>query len=50
MFFDVPVKDTYIDIVIETRNAAHAAEIVENLEAAGLQTHLLSDVAGTRST
>ncbi|MEP4377527.1 MAG: threonine ammonia-lyase [Alphaproteobacteria bacterium] len=49
MFFDVPVKETYIDIVIETRNAAHAKEIVEKLEAAGLQTHLLSDVAGARN-
>ena len=50
MFFDVPVKDTSIDIVIETRNTAHAAEIVEKLEAAGLHTRLLSDVTGTRST
>jgi len=50
MFFDVPVKETYIDIVVETRNAAHATEIVENLEAAGLRTRLLSDVAGPQST
>ncbi len=50
MFFDVPVKDTSIDIVIETRNDAHATEIVEKLEAAGLQTRLLSDMTGTRST
>jgi threonine dehydratase len=50
MFFDVPVKDTSIDIVIETRNAAHGTEIVDTLEAAGLQTRLLSDVTGTRST
>lgn len=50
MFFDVPVKETYIDIVIETRNAAHAAEIVGRLEAAGLQTRLMSDVVGAHST
>ena len=46
MFYDVPVKHTDIDVVIETRNAAHAAEIVACLEAAHLPTRLLSDVTG----
>lgn len=50
MFFDVPVKETDLDAVVETRNAAHAAEIVEKLEDAGLRTRLLSDVAGSRGT
>tara|TARA_R110002110_G_scaffold414147_2_gene643300 strand:- start:23485 stop:24711 length:1227 start_codon:yes stop_codon:yes gene_type:complete len=50
MFFDVPVKETDLDAVVETRNAAHAAEIVEKLEAAGLPTRLLSDAAGSRRT
>lgn len=50
MFFDVPVKETDLDAVVETRNAAHAAEIVAKLEDAGLPTRLLSDVAGTRWT
>lgn len=50
MFFDVPVKETDLDAVIETRNTAHAAEIVEKLEAAGLPTRLLSDVAGSRTS
>ena len=50
MFFDVPVKETQLDAVIETRNAAHASEIVGKLEAAGLHTRLLSDIAGTRDT
>lgn len=48
MFFDVPVKETDLDVVVETRSAAHAAEIVEKLEAEGLHTRLLSDVAGAR--
>ena len=46
MFYDVPVKHTDIDVVVETRNAAHAAEIVACLEAAQLPTRLLSDVTG----
>jgi threonine dehydratase len=50
MFFDVPVKETDLDAVVETRNAAHAAEIVAKLEDAGLPTRLLSDVAGSRRT
>jgi threonine dehydratase len=47
MFYDVPVKQTEVDIVVETRNAAHAAEVLETLESAGLPTRLLGDVAGT---
>ena len=50
MFYDVPVKETDLDVVVETRNATHAAKIVEKLGAAGLHTHLLSDAAGTRRT
>jgi threonine dehydratase len=46
MFYDVPVKHTDLDAVVETRNVAHAAEIVQCLEDAGLPTRLLSDVAG----
>jgi len=46
MFYDVPVKHTDLDVVVETRNAAHAAEIVDCLEAANLPTRLLSDVTG----
>lgn len=46
MFYDVPVKHTDLDVVVETRNAAHAAEIVDCLEAAQLPTRLLSDVTG----
>jgi threonine dehydratase len=46
MFYDVPVKYIDLDVVVETRSAAHAAEIVDCLEAASLPTRLLSDVTG----
>jgi threonine dehydratase len=46
MFYDVPVKQTDLDVVVETRNASHAAEIVACLDAANLPTRLLSDVTG----
>jgi threonine dehydratase len=49
LFYDVPVKQTGIDVVIETRNTAHAAEIREKLEAAGLHAFTLSDVAGSQA-
>lgn len=46
MFYDVPVKYTDLDVVAETRNSRHAAEIVACLEEANLPTRLLSDVTG----
>ncbi len=49
MFYDVPVKHTELDAVVETRNAAHAAELVRCLTDAGLPTRLLNDVAGIGS-
>lgn len=45
LFYDVPVKQTDIDVVIETRNAEHTAEIQKTLERAGWPTFALSDVA-----
>ncbi|MFT5182321.1 MAG: threonine dehydratase [Alphaproteobacteria bacterium] len=45
LFYDVPVKQTDIDVVIETRNASHTAEIQEKLEQAGWPTFALSDAA-----
>jgi len=45
LFYDVPVKQTDIDVVIETRNASHAAEIKKKLELAGWPTLVLSDIA-----
>ena len=45
LFYDVPVKQTDVDVVIEIRNASHAAEIQTALEKAGWQTVALSDEA-----
>jgi threonine dehydratase len=45
MFYDVPVKQTDLDVVIETRNAAHGTEILEALAAAGLPARELDDTA-----
>jgi threonine dehydratase len=45
LFYDVPVKQTDIDVVIETRNASHTAEIQEKLELAGWPSFALSDMA-----
>ena len=45
LFYDVPVKQTDIDVVIETRNTSHAAEIKEKLELAGWPAVTLSDAA-----
>lgn len=50
MFYDVPVKKTEVDAVVETRNAAHAREILAKLESEGLSTRLLGDVAGADGT
>ncbi len=43
LFYDVPVKHTDIDVVVETRNARHTAEISEKLTAAGWPVTILSD-------
>ncbi|TDQ80982.1 threonine dehydratase [Dongia mobilis] len=42
MFFDLPAKRAEIDVVIETRNASHAEEIIAALEGAGFDTRRLS--------
>ncbi len=49
LFYDVPVKQTDIDVVIETRNTTHAVEIRKKLEQAGLPAFTLSDVAVSSS-
>ena len=43
LFFDVPAKQADVDVVIETRNAAHVNEIVESLRADGFAAGVLSD-------
>ena len=42
MFLDIPVKNTEVDFVLETRNEAHVAEIQARLAAGGFTTRLLS--------
>jgi threonine dehydratase len=43
MFYNVPVKQADLDVVVETRNAAHGTEILRALTAAGLPTRELDD-------
>ena len=45
LFADVPVKRADLDVVIETRDAAHLAEIVGRLTAAGLAVRALGNTA-----
>ncbi len=45
LFYDVPVKLAEVDVVVETRNAGHVAEIVGALNTAGFPTRLLSSTA-----
>lgn len=43
MFYDLPVKQTDLDVVLETRDAAHLALILEKLRKNGLVSRQLSD-------
>ena len=43
MFYDVPVKHTELDAVVETRDSAHSKEIIQRLEAIGFPTRQLPD-------
>lgn len=45
LFFDVPVKQAEVDIVIETQDADHIAEIIRHLEEGGFPTWRLGDTA-----
>jgi threonine dehydratase len=49
LFQDVPIKHAELDVVIETRDAAHVREILERLARAGFPPRLLSQTteAGT---
>jgi threonine dehydratase len=42
LFDDLPVKQAYVDAVIETRNPEHYKDIIAALESDGFPTHLLS--------
>lgn len=43
MFYNVPVKQADLDVVVETRNTAHGLAILQALEASGLPTRVLED-------
>ena len=42
LFYDVPAKQADVDVIVETRNAEHVSEIIENLRAGGFPTRVLS--------
>ncbi len=48
LFYDVPVKLTEIDVVVETLDSSHVERIIEKLNEAGFQSRLLggTSVAG----
>jgi len=41
LFFDVPVKLAEVDVVIETRDSGHVAEVIDRLTSAGYPVRLL---------
>jgi threonine dehydratase len=45
MFYDMPVKGTELDFVIETVNKEHVDELIETLQELGHQTRLLSSTS-----
>ena len=45
MFFDVPVRQADVDIVVETRDAAHVRDVAARLKAAGFPCKILSNLA-----
>lgn len=45
MFYDVPVKNAELDIMVETRDQAHVQDILTRLGAAGFPSRLLLDTA-----
>jgi threonine dehydratase len=47
LFFDVPVKTAEVDIVVETQDADHVADIIRHLEDQGFPTRRLGDTALT---
>jgi threonine dehydratase len=49
MFLDVPAKGAELEIMIETRDARHAEEIVESIETEGFSARVL-DAPGGRET
>jgi threonine dehydratase len=46
-FSPLSIKSTGVSFIIETRNAAHASEVVTGLRAAGFEVRLLQDAGGS---
>jgi threonine dehydratase len=49
MFLDVPAKGAELEIMIETRDARHAEEIVESIEAEGFTARVLDAPGGSET-
>lgn len=47
LFFDVPVKQAEVDIVVETQDTDHVADIIRHIEQQGFPTRRLGDTALT---
>jgi len=47
LFFDVPVKLAEVDVVIETRDSGHVAEVIERLTSADYPVRLLGATSST---
>ncbi len=45
LFHDIPVRRAEVDTVVETRNRDHVREIIDNLEAGGFRTRVLSTLS-----
>jgi threonine dehydratase len=49
LFSPLSVKSSEVNFIIETRNAAHATELITSLRAAGFDVHAMSGAAGGAS-
>tara|TARA_B100000029_G_scaffold279189_1_gene273449 strand:- start:123 stop:401 length:279 start_codon:yes stop_codon:yes gene_type:complete len=45
LFYDVPLKQREVDIVLETRSSEHIHEIINRLTTAGFKNRRLEDTA-----
>ena len=45
MFYDVPVKEADLDVVVETMDADHVREVIDKLKKGGFEARLLSNVS-----
>jgi threonine dehydratase len=45
LFHDIPVRQTEVDVTLETRDIAHVRELLESLGRAGYPARLLSATA-----